>query len=361
MFGYRATLQTLNKLKERRTQTLGSGRRPAEATPATIYRYAYGFYRHAALIAGMRLDIFSHLDSGARTAAELGEELEIAPQRLKRLLDALVVAELLTIEGDRYANTAESSTYLVRGKPDDLGGVERLWLSLWQASLRTAETLRNGEPAARHPFTAMTDHELAVFFRALHPAAPSGGHAMVAVLGLAPHHRLLEIGGGSAGLSIAACHACPELHATVVEMPHVAEQTRRLVAECRMSGRIEVVAADVTSAPPPGRHDVAVLRNFLQVLGPSAAGRACRNVAASLMQGATLHVLGWMLNDDGLRPSNAVLLNLLYLNIFEEGAAHRAVEIRRWLEGAGLVDLLRHDGPASLGAHGLALVSGRKP
>jgi hypothetical protein len=359
MFGYRATLQTLTKLKERRTQVQGSGRRPAEATPATIYRYAYGFYRHAALIAGMRLDLFSRLDGGARTTAELGEELEIAPERLKRLLDALVVAELLTIEGDRYANTAESSTFLVRGKPDDLGGAGGAWLALWQASLETAETLRSGRPAFPHA-AAVTDHELAVFFRALHPAAPTAGHAIVAGLGLAPHNRLLEIGNGSAALAIAACQACPELRATVVEMPHTAEQARRLVAAARMADRIELVAADVASRPPPGRHDVAVMCNALQALGPAAAAAAVGHVAAGLMHGGILHVLGWMLNDDGLRPGNAVLLNLLYLNVFEEGAAHRAVEIRGWLEAAGLVDVGRCDPPPSLGAHGFTLMSGRK-
>lgn len=361
MFGYRATLQTLTKLKERRTQVQGSGRRAAEATPATIYRYAYGFYRHAALLAGMRLDLFTRLDGGARTPAELGEELEIAPERLKRLLDALVVAELLTIEGDRYANTAESSTFLVRGKPDDLGGAGSDWLALWQASLHTADSLRSGEPFAPQDFGVLTDAELAVFFRSLHPAAATVGHAIVTGLGLAPHNRLLEIGNGAAAVSIAACQACPELRATVVEVPQAAERARRLVAERRMSGRIEVIEADIASTPPPGRYDVAVMCNVLETLDPSAAARAVRNLASGLMHGGALHVLGWMLNDDGLRPGNAVLMNLLHLNIVAHGGVHRAVEVRGWIEAAGLVDLVRNDGPASLGAHGFALLSGRKP
>jgi len=129
----------------------------------------------------------------------------------------------------------------------------------------------------------------------------------------------------------------------------------------RMSGRIEVVAADITDAPPPGRHDVAILRNVLQVMAPEQAERALANVFAGLAHGGAVHVLGWMVNDDGLRPTNAVLLNLLYLNLFEDGAAHPGGEIRRLLEEAGFTEVLRNDPPVSSGGQGFAMLSGRKP
>jgi hypothetical protein len=79
------------------------------------------------MLAGMKLDVFTPLDAGPLTAAELANALCVDASKLGPVLYGLVIAGLLTVENGRFANTEDASTYLVRGKPEYRGGVYSLW------------------------------------------------------------------------------------------------------------------------------------------------------------------------------------------------------------------------------------------
>jgi hypothetical protein len=69
--------------------------------------------------------------------------------KLTPLLYALVAAGLLTVDGDRIANTAETDYFLVRDRPACRGGIHEGILMRWHAALKTAETIRTGSPQAK--------------------------------------------------------------------------------------------------------------------------------------------------------------------------------------------------------------------
>lgn len=69
----------------------------------------------------MELDVFSHL-SRPITAEELAKEQGWHAGNTDYLLSALVSVGFLKKEGDRYQNTEEADRYLVKGKPEYLGG-----------------------------------------------------------------------------------------------------------------------------------------------------------------------------------------------------------------------------------------------
>jgi 2-hydroxy-4-(methylsulfanyl)butanoate S-methyltransferase len=79
--------------------------------PTTIYKHACGIYRSMAMLAGMQLDVFTPLHQGPMTASELAGALDVRADKLRPLLYALVEAELLTVEGDCFANTPEADCY----------------------------------------------------------------------------------------------------------------------------------------------------------------------------------------------------------------------------------------------------------
>ena len=88
---------------------------PRALKPSTRHGYFYGFYKHAAALAGMQLDVFTPLATGPLPAEGVADALGLDAARLKRVLDALVVADLLTLTDGLYANTAEAAQFLVRG------------------------------------------------------------------------------------------------------------------------------------------------------------------------------------------------------------------------------------------------------
>ena len=328
-----------------------------EIKPSTIYRHAYGVYPPLAMLAGMKLDIFTPLKDGPMTVAALGERLDVKPDRLRPLLYALVHAELLTVEGDRFANTPEADVYLVRGRPTYMGSAHELYSDLWGAALTAAQSIGAGMPQVKHDFAAMSDEELAAFFRGLHAGALATGRQLATTYSFGRFRNLLDVGGGSGGVAIAACGSCPDLKATVIELPRVAPIAQSMVHEAKLANRVQVLAADVLARAPEGRFDAAVLRNLIQVLGPDAASRALQNVGAAIDRDGALFIIGHILEDSRLAPAAAVGLNLAFLSIYDEGQAYTEREHRTWLADAGFTDIDVQYGAAPGGA---SIVTARK-
>ncbi|HKN27587.1 MAG TPA: methyltransferase dimerization domain-containing protein [Roseiarcus sp.] len=87
------------------------------AAPETIERLQESASEAFALLAGMQLEVFTHLADGPRKAVELARSLGVAEERLTRLLYALVISGLLERRGETFANGPEAATFLVKGLP----------------------------------------------------------------------------------------------------------------------------------------------------------------------------------------------------------------------------------------------------
>ena len=326
--------------------------------PATILRHAYGIYPPLAMLAGMQLDLFTPLKDGPMTAAALAKALSLPTDKLRPLLYALVHAELLTlVEGHRFANTPEADVYLVRDREAYLGSAHELYSDLWGAALTAGLSIRANRPQVKHDFSEMSEEKLGAFFRGLHSGALATGRYLTTTYNFAPLRNLLDVGGGSGGVCIAACQNCRDLRGTIIELPKVAPIAHAMVREAKLANRVEVLAADIVERAPDGQFDVAVLRNLIQVLGPDAARRVLRNVGQVIERGGYLFIVGHVLQDSRLAPSEAVYLNLAFLSVYDDGQAHTEREHRTWLAEAGFADI---DVRYSAGPGGASIVSARK-
>ena len=127
--------------------------------PEIIDRLEMAVHPSFALLAGMKLDLFTQLKDASLTVEEVAQVSDLKPDKLKPLLYALVAAGLLTVEDNRFTNSPEADYYLVRGRPAYLGDRHKLWSWLWNAELQTAETIQSGIPQAENltitPVTGM--------------------------------------------------------------------------------------------------------------------------------------------------------------------------------------------------------------
>ena len=302
----------------------------------TIERLNNAVYPSLAMLAGMQLDLFTPLAEGPQTAAALADRLGVAATKLRPLLDALVIAELLEpVAGERYANAPDAARFLINGRPDYLGGMHEVLSDFWTAALQTAETIRTGVPQAHHDFNAMSDAELTAFFRGLHGGNLARGRDLLTSgLDFSECRSMLDVGGGSGGLTIAFCEALPDLTATILELPRVAPITHRFLADAGHGGRVTVTVGDAVAAPPAGQFDLAVLSSVVQVLGPDDAASLLRHVGQALRPGGRIVIIGRMVGDDRRSPPHLALFNLVFLNFYEAGLAHTEGEHRQWLEAA---------------------------
>jgi SAM-dependent methyltransferase len=309
--------------------------------PTRIQEITTSVFPAFALLAGLELDLFTALDGAPKSVAELASARGYDADRLERVLYALVAAGLVTVGEGRFANTEEAACYLVRGRPDDISDVKELYADLWACCLRTADSVRAGAPQAKHDFARMSEDELTAFLRGLAPGARASGRGLAKHVDLTACERIADVAGGSGALGQALIEAYPHLRVTVVELPEVASITRRFIAEGG-SDRLEVVAVDVVREPLAGAFDIAVLRNFLQVLSPGDAERALAHTARGIKPGGAVYIIGiGVVDDSRTGPVEALGIDLAFLNVYDEGRTYTESDYRSWVASAGLKDFER--------------------
>ena len=309
--------------------------------PETIEKLDAAVYPTFAMLAGMQLDLFTPLKDGPMSVEELAQALGVGPTKLEPLLYCLVAAELLTVEGERFSNTPEAAHFLVRGKPTYQGGRHESFSSHWNATLKTAESIRAGAAQAKLDFHDMTREQEEALYRGTHPATLADGRMLPTRYDFSAYRSLLDLGGGSGGIAIGVTEECPQIHATVGELPEVVDITQRFIAEAGTKDRLSVMSADFLSGSMNGSFDAVVMRNIIQVLSQDQARSALKSVIKVVEPGGDIYILGRVLDDSHLSPLNGLYGNLFFLNIYDGGQAYTEQLHRDWLTEAGFESIER--------------------
>ncbi len=324
--------------------------------PETIEKLDGAVYPSFAMLAGMELDLFTPLKDGPMSVEQLARSLEVGSTKLEPLLYCLVDAGLLNVEGERFSNTPESDHFLVRGKPTYFGGRHEGFSEHWNATLKTAESIRAGAAQAKLDFHDMTPEQEEALYRGTHPATLADGRMLATWYDFSAYRSLLDLGGGSGGLAIGVTEVCPYIHATVGELPEVVDITQRFIAEVETKDRLSVMSTDFLSGSIKGSFDAVVMKNIIQVLSQDQARIALKNVNKVVEPGGDLYILGRVLDDSHLSPSNALYGNLYFLNIYDGGQAYTEQLHRDWLADAGFESIER-----TTSTNGRSIIVARKP
>jgi len=307
-----------------------------------ILKILQSVYPPFAMIAGMQLDLFTPLKDNPMTAERIAGVLGVGPAKLRPLLYALVAAKLLNVEGELFVNTDAANRFLVRGSPSCMADCHELYQDLWKAVLKTADSIRTGVPQAKYDYSAMSKEELEQFFRGEHPEALAAGRDLVARYDFSSYDTLLDVGGGSGGLAIAVTEAYPHIKATVVDLPTVTPIATRFIEEANACDRVQVVATDMLCDSLPGSYDIATLFSLIQTLSPDNARRMIQNVSKVVNPGGVIFIGGsGIIDNSRTSPPEKVGLNLVFINLYDEGQAYTEQEHRDWLADASFEDFER--------------------
>ncbi len=307
------------------------------------------------MLAAMQLDIFTPLEEVPLTAEQLAHKLGVGVVRLRSLLCALVAAELLTVEAERFANTSESSYYLVRSSPGYMGSIHGSYATTWPTGLKTADSVRTDSPQAKYDYATAPAEFLEKQLRGLLAGAMATGRTLAKHYDFSAYRMVVDVGGGSGGLAIALTEAHPHLRATVADLPSVISITQRVIAEAGAAERVQTLCMDVPREAFRDSFDAAVLRFFIQVLSPEDARQSIMNLGRAINAGGAIYIIGRILDDSRLSPLTAVALNLHFLNAFDSGQSYTEGEYREWLSAAGFENIQRVVQP-----DGNSIISARK-
>lgn len=298
------------------------------------------YWATCALHAGVKLDLFSQLETGPAAAADLARRIDGDPRGVGMLANALVALGLLSKQGECFANTDFASHKLVRSSPDYLGHILMHHHHLMESWSHLDRSVKTGGPL--RDASAFADAEwresfLLGMFNLANQLAPK----MVPQIDLGNRRRLLDLGGGPGTWALHFCRQHPQLQAVVFDLPTTRPFAEATIQRFELPARVSFAAGDFLVDPLPRDCDIAWLSHILHGEGPEDAARIVALAAAALPPGGLLLVHEFILEDDGAGPVFPALFSLNMLLGTEGGQSYTNRELSDMLRQAGCREVRR--------------------
>ena len=257
---------------------------------------------------------------------------------MDRLLDACVALGLLTKRGDEYINTPLADEYLARSSPRTLWGyvrnsndaLYRLWEHLEEAVIegtnRWEQTFGAGGSLFTHFFR--TPEAKRDFLMGMHGFGMISSPAVVAAFDLSRFTSMVDLGGATGHLALAALEKFPAMNATLFDLPEVID-----VAKEHVGDRVALIAGDFFVDPLP-RGDLYAVGRILHDWTEAKIVLLLGKIFAALPEGGGLLIAEKLLKED---RSGSVTTHMQSLNMLvcTEGRERTLSEYSVLLRGAG--------------------------
>jgi acetylserotonin N-methyltransferase len=301
-------------------------------------------FRHSkTMFTAQALGIFDRLHVRSAGAVELAAELGLHAGALERLLDGCAALGLLHKQGGEYHNQPVAEYYLYSDSPDSLSGYVRYsdeaLFPMWD---HLDDAVREGTPRWKQTFGIegaifggfyRSDEAMRNFLRGMHGFGMLTSPAVATAFDLSRFRRLVDLGGGTGHLAIAACRRYPELRAEVFDLPRVTALARENIDRAGLAGRVATRDGDFFAGELP-EADLYAMGRILHDWDDEKAAALLRAVIARLPPQGALLVAEKLLHEDGVGPlaANMQSLNML---VVTEGRERSLGEYQRLALAAG--------------------------
>ncbi len=299
-------------------------------------------YRQAQVVMTLaELGVGDALAGGPRTTEEVARRIGADPSATARLLRAATLLGLAWEEGERFALTDLGAATLTSHGPASLVNIARLEAAFYRRWSRLAEAVRTGRRPEENARDEQEPGWVRRFTLALYDSARLSGPGIAEALAPIVHGfgdrpvRVIDVGGGHGGYSLALARRFPNVEAVVFDLPPVIEVTREIVAASGLGDRVRPVAGDFRADPLGSGYDLALLFGVLVGEDPAGSVALLRTVRAALTPGGWVLIRGHYVGRGPDGTLEDALFDLQMLLSTERGAAHASADIEAWLREAG--------------------------
>ena len=170
----------------------------------------------------------------------------------------------------------------------------------------------------------------------MHHRALSVGRAVVDAIDLTNRQRLCDIGGGPGTYSALLANQYPELHATVMDLPAVANIATQIVKTVHPDGRVDCVPFDYYEDQIQERYDAMLISGVLHREQKDGVEKLLAKACEALEPGGVLYISDVMVNDERTGPVFATMFSINMRVLAHDGRAHSVKEQSEILERFGL-------------------------
>ena len=293
VMGLDGSLSVINEAGE----LLLSLRDPVRTTLEELSGDMVGVWRTQTIRAAVEVGVFETLPA---SSADVETALELAPPNGARLLRALLELGLVRRDADGLYHPTQKGAHLQSGHDMSLAAAASHWGDRSHGAWRhLAESLRTGLPHLPEEsgdfFRSFSDRpeELAANHRAFATYAKHDYAVLPEVWDFGGHDAIVDAGGGTGELSFALLRAFPNLEATVMDRPEVADLFS--VPE-DVDDRCRFIAGDIFWRWPV-RSDAVILARVLHDWPDDDARRILRRAREALDDRGHLYVVEMLLDE----------------------------------------------------------------
>jgi hypothetical protein len=239
-----------------------SGIATADFSPsAAMLQIMTGFRVSRATYVAAKLGIADLLKDGPKSSEELAQLTDTHAPSLYRIMRALAsVGVFGQDEQGRFTLTPLAAT-LQRDVPNSLRALAIINLGeeRYQAWGDLMYSVRTGEIAFNQVFgTGLWEYyqqhpdQAKIFDDSMANLIAAHNAAVLASYPFSEIDTLVDVGGGNGSFIVSALQANPQLKGVLFDLPHVAEQARKRIADAGLAERCAVIGGDIVASVPEG-------------------------------------------------------------------------------------------------------------
>lgn len=319
--------------------------------PSPVLELIEAFRRSKTMFAAVSLGVFDLLERNPATLAGLNAELRVESDPLERLLDACVGLKLLRRNGALYENEPLASTYLCRTSKRTLTGYilysNDALFPMWS---HLEDAVREGTPRWKQTFGVeggifdhffRTEEAKQTFVQGMHGLGLLSSPKVVDAFDLSRFAKLVDLGGATGHLAIAACERYPHMRAVVFDLPQVIESAKNQLRQAAaVAPRVNVVAGDFFRDALP-EADLFAMSRIMHDWPEEKIHPLLARIFDRLPDGGGILLAEKLLHQDKTGPTSTHMQSLNML-ICTEGKERTLGEYRQLLENAGFRDVRGH-------------------
>lgn len=286
-------------------------------------------------------------DGQGKNYYELAQVTKTNPFFLYRLLRTLASVGLFTYDSsaDTFSLT-ELGACLRKDSKESIRAVVLLTLggemsSAWndiEYSVRTGDIafdhvfgMRDWEFWARNP------EQRAIFNGAMSDAVKQSADSLSERYSFSDISKIVDLAGGDGSLMVALLRAWPNLQGAVLELPHVAVETRAKIAEAGLASRCEVIEGNILTQNLPLGGDVYILSRIIHDWNDEESIQILTNCNRAMEKGKKILLIERMMPPEIEKSSvlEYACLSDLNMMVMNGGMERTAEEFRSLYDAAG--------------------------
>ena len=308
--------------------------------PEKIRELANSFQKSRILLSALELDLFSILDKHILTSIEVANKIGADKRATDRLMNALVALGFLRKTHGKFYNNENASRFLVKGKPEFMGGLFHS-NELWKRWSTLTGAVKNGK-SIYNIVDAPADWTES-FIEAMHYRAVKEAKIICMMIDLNNINKMLDIGGGSGAFAMQFVEKNPGMNAVVFDLPSVIPLTKKYVNPFKHKDKISYITGNYLNDDFGHGYDLVFLSAIVHINSFEENKSLIKKCFNSLNPGGQIIIRDWVMDEDRVSPASGAYFALNMLVGTENGDTYTENEIKNWFNSAGINNIIRKE------------------